>query len=79
MGRRPVSVIGIVDDGELGVRAGVLAQKLELEEAAPSWLGDVGEAEITGAAVMREDVFDEASTVSRGSPSERRNARESAC
>jgi hypothetical protein len=52
-----------VDDGELGVRAGVLAQKLELGEAAPSWLGDVGEAEIIGAAVMREDVFDDASTV----------------
>jgi hypothetical protein len=58
-----LSVIGIVDDGELGMRAGELAQKLELEEAAPSWLGDVGEAEITGAAVMREDVFDDASTV----------------
>ncbi len=58
-----LSVIGIVDDGELGIRAGVLAQKLELEEAVPSWLRDVGEAEITGAAVMREDVFDDASTV----------------
>jgi hypothetical protein len=35
-----LSAIGIVDDGELGIRAGMLAQKLELEEAAPSWLGD---------------------------------------
>jgi hypothetical protein len=58
-----LSVIGIVDDGELGIRAGELAQKLEPEEAAPSWLGDVGEAEITGAAAIREDVFDDASTV----------------
>jgi len=58
-----LSVIGIVADGELGIRAGEMAQKLELEEAAPSWLGDVGEAEITGAAVMREDLFDDASTV----------------
>ena len=58
-----LSAIGIVDDGELGIRAGVLAQRLELEEAAPSWLGDVGEAEIIGAAVMREDVFDDACTV----------------
>ena len=56
-------VIGVVDDGELGIRAGELAQKLELETAAPSWLGDVGEAEIIGAAVMREDVFDDASNV----------------
>lgn len=61
--RTALSAIAIVDDGELGIRAGVLAQKLELEQAAPGWLGDVGEAEITGAAVMREDVFDDASTV----------------
>ena len=47
-----LNVIAIVDDGELGIRAGVLAQKLEGEDAAPSWLGDVGEAEITGAAVI---------------------------
>ena len=39
------------------------AQKLEPDEAEPSWLGDVGETEITGAAVMHEDVFDDASTV----------------
>jgi hypothetical protein len=58
-----LSAIGIVDDSELGIRAGELAQKMQPEEAAPSWLGDVGEAGITGAAVMREDVFDDASTV----------------
>ncbi len=58
-----LSVIGIVDDGELGIRAGELAQKLELETAARSWLGSVDEAEITGAAVVREDVFDDVSTV----------------
>ena len=61
--RTALSAIAIVDDGALGIRAGVLAQKLELEQAAPSWLGEVGEAEITGAAVMREDVYDDACTV----------------
>ena len=61
--RTALSAIAILDDRELGVRAALLAQRLELEKAAPSWLGDVGEAEITGAAVMREDVFDDASTV----------------
>ena len=61
--RTALSAIAIVDDGELGVLAGLQAQRLELEEAAPSWLGDVGEAEISGAGVMREDVFDDASTV----------------
>jgi hypothetical protein len=61
--RTALSAIAIVDDGELGARGVELAQKLELEKAAPSWLGDVGEAEITGAAVMREDLFDDASTV----------------
>lgn len=58
-----LSVIGIVDDGELGIRAGELAQKLELGEASPSWLGDVARRRSSGAAVMREDAFDDASTV----------------
>ncbi len=47
------------------MRAGELAEQLELDsgDGGPSWLGEVGEAEITGAAVMREDVFDDACTV----------------
>lgn len=60
-----LTVISTVDDGELGVRARGMAGKLNGpgSDAGPSWLEDVGEAEITGAAVMREDVFDDAFTV----------------
>ena len=55
----------MVDDGELGARAGELADGLTdaAGEALPSWIAELGEAEITGAAVMREDIFDDASTV----------------
>jgi hypothetical protein len=58
-------VIGVVDDGQLGMRAAKLADELDPDHAhdAPSWLVEVGEVEITGAAVMREDVFDDACTV----------------
>ncbi len=60
-----LSVIGVVDDGELGMRAAELADALDLDPAneLPTWLYEVGEAEITGAAVMSEDVFDDACTV----------------
>ena len=63
--RTALSIISDVDDGELGMRAGELAEQLHADsgDAAPSWLAEVGEAEIIGAAVMREDVFDDASTV----------------
>ncbi len=63
--RTALSVISIVDDGELGRRAGELAESLNgvVAGAAPVWFSDVGEAEITDAAVMREDVYDDASTV----------------
>ena len=63
--RTALRIISDVDDGELGMRAGELAEQLERTQATrrPSWLGEVGEAEITGAAVMREDVFDDACTV----------------
>ncbi|MGZ6589875.1 MAG: hypothetical protein ACXVHX_37165, partial [Solirubrobacteraceae bacterium] len=58
-------IIESVDDGELGLRAAELAEQLASDsgDQVPSWLADVGEAEITGAAVMREDVFDDACTV----------------
>lgn len=58
-------MIAAVDDGELGMRAGELAEQIESDsgDTAPSWLDDVGDAEITGAAVMREAVFDDASNV----------------
>jgi hypothetical protein len=68
-----------VDGGELGIRAGELAQKLELEEAARSWLGDVGEAEITGAAVMREDVFGDGRSCSSGLAIRAATSTRSAC
>jgi hypothetical protein len=60
-----LSVIGVVDDGELGLRAAKFADELDMDPATelPSWLDEVGEVEITGAAVMREDVFDDACTV----------------
>jgi hypothetical protein len=63
--RTALSVISIVDDGELGRRADELVKSLNggVGGVAPVWLSDVGEAEITDAAVMREDVFDDASTV----------------
>jgi hypothetical protein len=63
--RTALSVISIVDDGELGQRAHELAEKLNGDGSGPEpvWLSDVGKAEITGAAVIRDEVFDDASTV----------------
>ena len=63
--RTALSVIERVDDGELGLRAAELAASCGAGagEEMPSWVGNVGEAEITGAAVMYEDVFDDASNV----------------
>jgi hypothetical protein len=63
--RTASSVIATVDDSELGVRVRELAEKLNGagSEAGPSWLEDVGDTKITGAAVMHEDVFDDAATV----------------
>jgi hypothetical protein len=58
-----LNVIGQVDDGELGLRAAVLARGLSREIELPNWIADVGNAEITAAAVLREDVFDDAVTV----------------
>ncbi|MGZ4232019.1 MAG: hypothetical protein ACXVVQ_11395 [Solirubrobacteraceae bacterium] len=63
--RTTLRVIERVDDGELGLRAAELAASCGAGggEEMPSWVSNVGEAEITGAAVMYEDVFDDASTV----------------
>lgn len=63
--RTALTVISSVDDGEFGMRAGELAGKVASDsgDAPPSWLDDVGDAEITGAAVMRESVFDDAANV----------------
>ena len=63
--RTALSVISSVHDGEFGMRAGELAEQVvsDLGDPAQSWLDDVGDAEITSAAVMRESVFDDASNV----------------
>ena len=63
--RTALSVIERVDDGELGLRAAELAVSCGADpgDEMPSWVDAVGEAEITDAAVMHEDVFDDASDV----------------
>ncbi len=62
--RIALTAIERVDDGELGLRAGVLASEFgEGVGDLPDWLVDVGEAQITGAAVMRDLVFDDGATV----------------
>ena len=60
-----LSVIAAVDDGELGLRAGELARDLaeSAGRAVPGWVAALGEAEITDAAVMRDEVFDDACTI----------------
>jgi hypothetical protein len=61
--RTALSIIERVDDGELGLRAAKLAASCDAGHEMPAWVEAVGEAEITGAAVMYEDVFDDASNV----------------
>ena len=63
--RIALSVIEAVDDGELGLRAGELAGEVpeDAGHAVPDWIAALGEAEITDAAVMRDEVFDDACTV----------------
>lgn len=58
-------VIAAVDDAELGGLARELAERMpdHGQEKSPSWVAGVGDAEITGAAVMREDVFDDGFTM----------------
>ena len=73
-------MIAIVDDGELGMRPEELAAKLTGgSDAAPVWLSDVGEAEIIDAAVMRDDVFDDASTDSSKRTTRTARCTRSAC
>lgn len=56
--------IGQVDDTELGIRALELAKaQIRGAEEIPMWLPAVGEAEVCRAAVMSEDVFDDARAV----------------
>ena len=65
-GRRAYTVLRIiegVDDGELGLIAGTLANRVAGDTEAPPWLDDVGDATITAAAVMRDYIFDDGFTV----------------
>jgi hypothetical protein len=62
--RMALMIVGAVDDGELGGLARELAESLpDGHGRGPAWLGEVGDAEIMAAAVMREDVFDDGFTV----------------
>jgi hypothetical protein len=63
--RTALTIIAAVDDAELGEMAGEFARRLAADDQDPGapWLAEVGEAEITAAAVMREDVFDDGFTV----------------
>jgi hypothetical protein len=57
--------IAAVDAGDLGLLARNSAAEL-CEDAAgpvPEWMSELGQAVVTGAAVMYEDVFDDACTV----------------
>ncbi|MGO9892130.1 MAG: hypothetical protein ACLP0L_30110, partial [Solirubrobacteraceae bacterium] len=63
--RVALSVIAEVDAGDLGLRARELLAELPLESggAIPAWVAELGEAAIADAAVVYEDVFDDACTV----------------
>ena len=63
--RVALAVIAEVDAGDLGLRARELLPGLPQESggAIPDWVAELGEAVITDAAVMYEDVFDDACTV----------------
>jgi hypothetical protein len=63
--RMALAVIETMDGGELGLHAGKIRAALpeDPDEVVPAWVGELGEAVITDAAVMYEDVFDDACTV----------------
>ena len=58
-----LTAIAAVDDAQLGTFAGALAEQMRPHESAPPWLPEVGGTRIVNAAAMREDVFDDGSTV----------------
>ncbi len=63
--RIALAVIETMDDGELGLRAGEILAALpeQPDQVLPAWIGQLGEAVVTDAAVMYEGVFDDARTV----------------
>lgn len=59
-----LSVIATVDESDLGLQAGELAGTLADDSMVlPAWVAELEGTRITGAAVMHEDVFDDACTV----------------
>jgi hypothetical protein len=60
-----LAVVEAMDDGELGWRAGEMQNALseDVREGLPAWVAELGEVVVTGAAVIREDVFDDACTM----------------
>jgi hypothetical protein len=58
-----LAAIAELDDRELGVLATELLAGSTPAAGAPSWIEQIGESEIVGAAVMSEAVFDDARTV----------------
>ncbi len=63
--RLALTAIAAVDGGELGGVARELLERLphQTHEPIVPWLGEVGEATITAAAVMREHVFEDGLTM----------------
>ena len=63
--RLALAVIETLDDGELGLRAGKIRTAFSQGsgDALPAWAAELGEVVITDAAMMCEDVFDDACTV----------------
>ena len=56
--------IGAVDEGDVGMRALRAAQSLAGDcGPLPTWLSEVGAAKIVGAAIMRDEVFDDVRSV----------------
>lgn len=58
-----LAAIAELDDGELGLLAKELLTSSPAEASAPTWIEEIGESEIVGAAVISEAVFDDARTV----------------
>jgi hypothetical protein len=61
-----IQALAVVDDGELGLVAKGVVEDQGLDVIGgqlPAWAADIGELEITQAAVIRESVFDDAVTV----------------
>lgn len=58
-----LAAIAELDPGELGVIAKESIDSAEARRRLPGWAAEIGELRIVGAAVMQEDVFDDAREV----------------